>query len=759
MLMHSLFIAALAHVATFAEFNEDVPLIPRETLFGNPERAGVQLSPYGDYLSFLAPVDGVLNVWIQPLDGDSLGDAKPVTRSTKQPITNYGWAINGKQILYMQDIGGNENDHVYAVDLATGDTTDLTPGDDVKASMMAGHRDRPNEILIQSNARNTSKMDVLKIDTTTGESEMAFLNDGGFVGMIPDDDWNFRVRAKMTPDGGTLQEYRDSPEAEWQELDTVGLEDAMGTSASGFDKSGRILWGVDSRGGDTARFVKIMPQPDGSYVRETVFSSDKADVADMMMNPITSMPEAVAINHLRKTWTVLDPAIQKDLDALSELVDGELEITDRTLDDRKWIAVFLVDDGPVQYWLWDRDAQKGTYLFSNRPELENLTLSKMTPVEIPARDGLGLVSYLTLPAGVEAKDLPMVVLVHGGPWARDSWGYNSYHQWLANRGYAVLSVNFRGSTGLGKSFLNAGNREWYKAMQDDINDAAQWAVDQGYVDPSRMAIMGGSYGGYATLAGLTRDPELWACGVDIVGPSHVGTLLSTIPAYWEPVKVMFEKRVGGSDETEWLDEISPLTHVDRIARPLLIGQGANDPRVKLSESDQIVAAMDERGIPVTYVVFPDEGHGFSRPVNNMAFNAITEEFLASHLGGRFEPLADSLEGSTAQVRRLGGLTLSGVQEWKESDAKDAVADPVVLFEDLNPEEQKKATQLFAELDTQIPLENRSQVYPMLLMQMNATRGQVEKGDDKMFFYVIGEINRRLTAPIVEPDSAEESTED
>ena len=446
---------------------------------------------------------------------------------------------------------------------------------------------------------------------------------------------------------------------------------------------------------------------------------------------------------------------------MSALVDGDLEITDRTLDDRKWIAVFLVDDGPVQYWLWDRDTQKGTYLFSNRPELEDLTLAKMMPVEIPARDGLGLVSYLTLPAGLEAKDLPLVVLVHGGPWARDSWGYNPYHQWLANRGYAVLSVNFRGSTGLGKSFLNAGNREWYKAMQDDINDAAQWAVDKGYVDPSRMAIMGGSYGGYATLAGLTRDPELWACGVDIVGPSHVGTLLSTIPAYWEPVKVMFEKRVGGSDEVEWLDEISPLTHVDRIARPLLIGQGANDPRVKLSESDQIVAAMDEQGIPVTYVVFPDEGHGFSRPVNNMAFNAITEEFLAQHLGGRFEPLADSLEGSTAQVRSLGGLTLSGVEEWDPSNEKEVTADPVVTFEDLTPEEQKKATQLFTELDNQIPLESRSQVYPMLLMQMNATRGQVEKGDEKMFFYVIGEINRRLTAPVedVEVDVEEKATQE
>jgi len=669
MLMQTLVLAALAQASTLVAFVDDVPLIPRETLFGNPERSYVQLSPDGNHLSFRAPVDGVLNVWVQPL-GDGAGEAKPVTRSTDRPIADYGWAINNEQILYMQDKGGNENTHVYAVDLATGENTDLTPVDNVKASMMKGHRDRPDEILIQSNARVPEISDVLKLNTRTGESTMAFQNDGGYLVMIPDDDWNFRVRARMTPDGGTLQEFRDSPEGEWRELDKVGIEDARSTLPIGFDRSGRILWSLDSRNGDTTRLVKITPQPDGTFEREVVFSSDEADVAGRMMNPITRMPEAVAVNRLRRKWTVLDPAIQPDLDALAKLVDGELRITNRTLDDRKWIAVFSVDDGPVQYWLWDRDSRKGKFLFCNRPKLADVRLSKMMPLEIPARDGLKLVSYLTLPTGMEPKNLPMVVLVHGGPWSRDRWGYDQYHQWLANRGYAVLSVNFRGSTGLGKSFFNAGNREWYKAMQDDVNDAAQWVVDKGYADPSRMAIMGSSYGGYATLAGLTRDPELWACGVDICGPSHVGSLLSSIPAYWKSMKVMLETRVGGADEVEWLDEISPLTHVDRIIRPLLIGQGANDPRVKIFQSDQIVEAMDKRKIPVTYVVFPDEGHGFSRPENNIAFNAITEEFLAKHLGGRIEPLGDALVGSTAQVRRLGGLELEGTKQWGPSEPKN-----------------------------------------------------------------------------------------
>ena len=758
MLMHSLFVAAIANMTTLAAFADDVPLIPRETLFGNPERAGVQLSPDGSKISFLAPVDGVLNVWIQSREDGA--EPRSVTSSKDRPISNYGWAVNGEQILYVQDKNGNENTHVFAVDLATGATTDLTPGDGVKASLMGGHRDRPDEILVMSNARVPENMDIYKANTRDGSTEMLFKNDGGYVGMIPDDDWVFRVRSKMTPDGGTMQEYRDSPEGEWRELDRVGLEDAMGTGASGFDKSGKILWGSDSRGGDTARFVRITAQPDGSFEKETIFSSDESDVADIMMNPITKMPEAVAVNRLRKKWQILDDSIRPDIEALEQLVDGELEITDRSLDDRTWIAVFLVDDGPVQYWLWDRDKKEGTFLFTNRPKLEGLPLAKMMPVEIPSRDGLDLVSYLTLPVGMEAKNLPLIVLVHGGPWARDNWGYNPYHQWLANRGYAVLSVNFRGSTGLGKSFLNAGNREWYKAMQDDVNDAAQWAVEKGYADPNRLAIMGGSYGGYATLAGMTRDPELWACGVDIVGPSHVGTLLSTIPPYWEPIKVMFEKRVGGIDETEWLDEISPLTHVQNIRKPLLIGQGANDPRVKLSESDQIVEAMDERSIPVTYVVFPDEGHGFAKPENNMAFNAITEEFLAQHLGGRLQPVGSDVTNSTAQLRRLGGLELEGVQEWDASDVPAVETETVVSFEELSEEDKGKVGLLFAQLEKQVPEENREQVYPMILMQMKGSRNQVPDSEINVYRYVTQEMTRRIEAmqSTEESDPAEDPIE-
>ncbi|MEE2972321.1 MAG: S9 family peptidase [Planctomycetota bacterium] len=730
----------MSTISTASAVSQDPPLIPRDTLFGNPERAGVQISPDGKWISYLAPRDGVLNVWVMARDG---GEPRPVTDSTDRPIRSYSWSWNNEQILYSQDKGGDENTHIYAVDLASGKTTDLTPGDDVKASLMSGHRDRPDQILVQTNARDAASMDVVRIDTRTGESTPVFENTGGYIQMVPDDDWAVRVRARMNAEGGTESEFRDSPEGEWRPLDSVGLEDAMTTSTIGFDKSGKRMWSIDARGGDKARLVSVTANPDGTFDRETVFQSNEADVADAMINPQTLEPEAIAVNRLRKEWTIVDPAVRPDLEKLATLVDGEVEVIDRSGDDRTWIVAYLVDDGPVQYWLWDRDAQDGRYLFSNRPSLDGLPLVKMRAVEIPARDGLMLPSYYSLPHGWKEGDkVPLVVMVHGGPWARDNWGYNPYHQWLTNRGYAVLNVNFRGSTGFGKDFLNAGNREWYAKMQDDVNDVAQWAVDQGWADPDRLAIMGGSYGGYATLAGMTRDPELWACGVDIVGPSHISTLLSTIPPYWAPMKAMFEQRVGSMDEPEYLDSISPLTHVERISRPLLIGQGANDPRVKISESDQIVAAMEERGIPVTYVVFPDEGHGFARPENNNAFNAVVEAFLAEHLGGRIEPLDGEIEASTAQLRNLGGLDLAGAEAWDPKTAPEPEVEKTVTWEMLDEAQQAKVEQVLEQIEAQVPEPQRRFAYPAIATQFRGQIASAPEEDRMAILYAAQELDRR-----------------
>jgi dipeptidyl aminopeptidase/acylaminoacyl peptidase len=353
---------------------------------------------------------------------------------------------------------------------------------------------------------------------------------------------------------------------------------------------------------------------------------------------------------------VLDPAIEEDLRYLQTVADGDLEVLSRTLDDKAWAVAYVMDNGPVRYYLYDRANKTAKFLFTNRRSLEGLPLARMHPTVIKSRDGLNLVSYLTLPIDADPQDsgrpaqaLPTVLLVHGGPWGRDSWTYSPEHQLLANRGYAVLSINYRGSTGFGKKFANAGNKEWAAKMHDDLIDAVDWAIQERIAEPNHIAIMGGSYGGYATLVGLTFTPEKFACGVDIVGPSNLLTLLSTIPAYWAPALQMFKDRVGDPTTAEGkklLNERSPLNLVERIQRPLLIGQGANDPRVKQSEADQIVRAMEKKHIPVTYLLFPDEGHGFARPENNLAFYAVAEAFLARQLGGRYEPIGNDFAGST-----------------------------------------------------------------------------------------------------------------
>jgi dipeptidyl aminopeptidase/acylaminoacyl peptidase len=431
------------------------------------------------------------------------------------------------------------------------------------------------------------------------------------------------------------------------------MEDSLTTSPAGFDKTGKIMFMTDSRGRDTSAFSQI----DLGDNKETIMAAnDLADVDKFLTHPTEKNIQAVTFNYERQKWQLLDPAIEADMRYLESVADGDLQIVSRTLDDKTWMVAYIMDDGPIRYYVYDRAKKEARFLFTNRAELEGLPLAKMHPTVIKSRDGLNLVSYLTLPygsdmeqAGRPAEPLPLVLLVHGGPWARDSWGFESEHHWLANRGYAVLSVNYRGSTGFGKKFTNAGNKEWAGAMHNDLLDAVDWAIEQKIADPKRVAIMGGSYGGYATLVALTFTPDRFACGVDLVGPSNLLTLLNTIPPYWAPMLQMFKDRVGdpGTKEgKQLLNERSPLNFVDKIERPLLIAQGANDPRVKRSEADQIVQAMREKKIPVTYLLFSDEGHGFARPENNLAFYAVVEAFLARQLGGRAQAIGDDFAGST-----------------------------------------------------------------------------------------------------------------
>ncbi|MFO7311136.1 MAG: S9 family peptidase [Bacillota bacterium] len=656
-----LFVLAVPH--SMAADGDPVPLIPRQVLFGNPDRTTVRLSPDGRYISFLAPSDGVMNVWVGPSDDPAA--AKPVTHDRGRGIMSYSWTYLKDYLIYMQDTAGDENWKVYSVNVATGETRLLTPPEGVAAYIWAVSPEHPEEIVVGLNDRIPQLHDLYRVNLRTGERELLYENEG-LMDFVLDLDYNIRFGITMTPDGGLSILRR--VEGQWHPFATVSMEDSLTTYPIGLDATGTKLYMLDSRGRDTAALT-VHDLETGAV--QVLYEDPRADVDNALVHPTELVVQAAASTYDRTTWQVLDERIAGDLEYLAQVADGELEVVSRTWDDRTWIAAYSLDNGPVRYYRYDRDARTATFLFTNRSALEGLPLAKMHPVIIRSRDGLNLVSYLTLPPWHEPEDgirpaepLPMVLEVHGGPWARDYWGYNSIHQWLANRGYAVLSVNFRGSTGFGKAFLNAGNREWGAKMHDDLVDAVQWAIDNGIADPDRICISGGSYGGYATLVGLTFTPELFACGVDIVGPSNLVTLLESIPPYWEPQVELFAARVGDHrtpEGREFLLSRSPLTYVDRIQRPLLIAQGANDPRVKQSESEQIVAAMQAHGIPVTYVLYPDEGHGFVRPENRISFYAVQEAFLHQHLGGRFEPIGDDFTGSSITVP-VGAEEIDGLPE-------------------------------------------------------------------------------------------------
>lgn len=636
-----------------AAWAAETPLIPRELLFGNPERSAVHISPDGKHLSWQAPVDGVLNVWVAPID--DLSAAKPITKDTKRGIRSHSWVYDNQHLVYVQDKDGDENWHVYSVDINTGAVVDLTPIDGIAAQIENASLKFPGELLVGINDRNPQFHDVYRVDVATGKREL-LLENTGFAGLLADDDFKIRFGLKYNLLNGGIDVSKMGEDGKWVPFESIPMEDSLTTRPIGFDKSGESAYLLDSRGRDTAALV-LMNLATGE--KKVIAEDPRADISDVMIEPNEKTVLAAASTYERNRWQFMDPEVKADHELLGTVARGEVNVTSATLDNRKWVVAFVGDDGPVRYYLFDRDTKKAEFLFTNRKELESVSLAQMHPVLIPTRDGMELVSYLTLPVGegsdenpVPSKPLPMVLYVHGGPWARDEWGLNPVHQWLANRGYAVLSVNFRGSTGFGKKFLNAGNREWGAKMHDDLLDAVNWAVEKKIADPDRVAIMGGSYGGYATLAGLTLTPDVFACGVDIVGPSNLVTLLKSVPPYWVPQLRMFKDRVGDHTTEEgrkFLESRSPLSHVDKIQRPLMIGQGANDPRVKQAESDQIVQAMHSKKIPVTYVLYPDEGHGFARPENRLSFFALAENFLATHLKGRAEEIGSALAGSSVTV--------------------------------------------------------------------------------------------------------------
>jgi dipeptidyl aminopeptidase/acylaminoacyl peptidase len=582
-------------------------------------------------MAYLAPLDGVLNVWVGAADGDEFD---PVTRDTDRGVRIYFWAHDGRHILYLQDVGGDENWRLHRVDLESGLVDDLTPFEDVQIQVVAHDKRHPNELLVAMNKEDARLHDVYHVDLRTGELSRVARNPGNVLGWVPDEDYVVRAAMAATADGGAELLVRGGPDDEWSTLLTWSPEDSLTSAPYGFTLDGSSILLIDSRGANAARLTSMdLASGDADVLAE----DPHYDVSGVVRHPDTREVQLVAFTRDRKEWSALDQSLTEDLEAVRRLNPGDFELVSRTHDDRHWVIAFTQDDGPVSYYIVDRSAKEATFLFHSRPDLTEYELGSMEPVSFQSRDGLTVHGYLTLPPGVEAANLPLVLNVHGGPWARDVWGYDPEAQWFANRGYACLQVNYRGSIGYGKDFLNAGNREWGGRMHDDLVDAVRWAVDRGVADPQRIAIYGGSYGGYAALVGATFTPDLFCCAVDIVGPSNLITFIETIPPYWSTYLAMLHERVGEPEQDrEFLESRSPLSRVDDIRIPMLIAQGANDPRVKQSESEQIVAVMREKGIDHEYMLFPDEGHGFAKPENRLKFYAAAEKFLAAHLGGRYE---------------------------------------------------------------------------------------------------------------------------
>ncbi|MGH8969038.1 MAG: S9 family peptidase [Actinomycetes bacterium] len=611
------------------------PLIPRAVLFGNPDRMSPSLSPDGTRLGFVAPHSGVLNVWVGPADGSA--PAVPVTHDDDRGVRSYVFCHDDRHLVYLQDTAGDEDWRLYRLDLDSGESTLLTPEHKVQAQVIAHNRWHPTTMLVGLNADNPQLHDLHRVDLTTGTLTKERTNPG-FVSWLVDSDLQVRGGVLMQPDGGAVVSRRtgdgDSLERDYEPLLEVPPEDATTTDVIGFDRAGTSLYLLTSMDANATRLVRL-DMADGS--RSVLAEDATYDVAEVWRHPETREPQAVVLDEERLRIVLLGPDLEPDLARLRELGDGELGIGREERSDTRWMVSLAVSDGPTRYYLYDRSDGATTYLFAHKDALEEHELAPMEPFSFTSRDGLTVHGYLTFPRGVDRAGLPAVLDVHGGPWVRDRWGYSPDAQWLANRGYLSVQVNYRGSTGYGKAFLAAGDKQWGRAMHDDLVDAVEHIVGRGWVDRERVGIMGGSYGGYAALAGAAFTPEVFRAAIDLVGPSNLLTLLTSIPDYWAPMRSMLYQRVGHLEhDRDMLWERSPLAHVDTIGIPVLVAQGANDPRVKQAEAEQIVAALVEKGLPHEYLLFPDEGHGLAKPENREVFYAAAERFLAEHLGGRTE---------------------------------------------------------------------------------------------------------------------------
>ena len=637
-------LASAADDATDERLANLPPLIDRNVFFGDPEIAGAQLSPDGKWISFRKPYRGVMNVWVKALD-EPFDAARPLTADTERPLRGHFWTEDSRYVLFIQDEGGTEDFHVYAVDpgaepdeeSGVPPARDLTPMEGIRAMIYAVPEGTPSQIIVGINDRDPALHDVYRLDIDTGERELLIQNDTNISQWVTDLAGAVRLAVRQRPDGGTdIIVVEDG--ALGRVLYDCGWEETC--SANRFHKDGERVYVVSNKGVDLIRLLLV----DVGSGEEELVDSDperQVDLGGAWFSDTTE--ELVATLYVGDRVRIYPQAdyLEQELAWLRErLPDGEFGYPSSTEDSSLHIVAVGSDVNPGAVYLYRRTEKTLEKLYDSRPELPSDQLATMQPIRYAARDGREIPGYLVTPQGVAAEKLPTVIVPHGGPWGRDTWGYNSIAQFLANRGYAVMMPNFRGSTGYGKRFLNEGNGEWGTGiMQHDITDGVQYLIDEGIADPKQVAIMGGSYGGYATLAGVTFTPDVYAAGVSIVGPSNIITLLNSIPPYWGPVKQMFMRRVGDPDDAEDRTRLvaqSPFFHAENIEAPLLIIQGANDPRVKKAESEQIVVALRDLERPVEYLLAPDEGHGFAGRENRLAMFAEIERFLAQHLAGRFQ---------------------------------------------------------------------------------------------------------------------------
>lgn len=634
------------------------PLIDREVFFGDPEIAAARISPDGRFISFVKTNNGQMNIWVKKRE-EPFSAAVPLTADSARPITNYFWSRDSRYVLYVHDRGGDENYHLYAIDPTQATLTklpvarDLTPYPKVRVQIVDVPNKMPNSVIVMINDRDAAKHDLYRVDLTTGERTLVFRNDAGFAGFLADQQGNVPLAIKLADNGlGTeifqIQGDRATP------LFVLSCDIFQGCAPVRVENDGRIYVRA-ANAGDNFTHLGIYDPRTKSWDKLEEDPNKEVDFGGVVFSDVSGELLATYYVGDRVRYYAKTPQFTKDLNAIRKAVgDGDIYFGSATADERLHIVSVTSDVDPGATYLYYRQTGKIDLLYRPRPALPLASLAPMKPVRYTARDGMIIPAYLTTPKGLTVRRLPTIILPHGGPWARDTWGYDSFAQFLANRGYAVLQPNFRGSTGFGRKFLDAGNQEWGTGfMQHDLTDAVHYLIKEGIADAKRVAIMGGSYGGYATLAGVAFTPELYAAGVSIVGPSSIPTLLASIPPYWAPIKSAFNNRLGNPDVAEELERLkrqSPLYSATNIRAPLLVIQGANDPRVNKAESDQIVIALRDLKRSPEYLVAPDEGHGFAGRENRVAMFAAIERFLAKHLGGRYQQ--DMPKDIADRLRRL-----------------------------------------------------------------------------------------------------------